>query len=93
MVCDERDVLRNYYNKTGNGFEYAYMYPGVSKVLQAIGRVIRSNDDKGVALLIDERFIQRRYTELFPSLWDNRKLVYNISDYKKHLKEFWNLSR
>ena len=89
LVCEERDVLRQYYDKIGNGFEYAYMYPGMSKVMQAIGRVIRSNDDKGVALLIDERFTQRRYTELFPDLWGNRRLIRDIDDYALHLREFW----
>jgi len=91
LVCEERDVLKQYYDKTGNGFEYAYMYPGMSKVLQAIGRVIRSNNDKGVALLIDERFTHNRYTELFPDLWNNRKLVYNLNDYSKFLLQFWHL--
>ncbi|MCB9639929.1 MAG: ATP-dependent DNA helicase [Myxococcales bacterium] len=66
----ERDLLREYYEqKEGSGFAYAYIYPGMGRVLQAAGRVIRSEQDKGALLLIDRRFQQRPYRDLFPRWW------------------------
>ncbi len=66
----ERDLLAAYFNQTGKpGFDYAYRYPGMQRVLQAVGRLIRSEDDEGAALLIDQRFLESRYEELFPKWW------------------------
>lgn len=70
QVCPEREALRAHFDtKLGEGFNYAYVYPGICKVLQAAGRVIRTEDDAGVALLMDERFFREPYSELFPSHW------------------------
>ena len=70
QVGCEREILKNYYDeKAQNGFAYAYRYPGMNKVLQAAGRVIRTKEDRGVVLLLDERFLQREYLELFPQEW------------------------
>jgi DNA excision repair protein ERCC-2 len=70
QICAEREIIREYFNgENGRGFEYAYMYPGMNKVLQAAGRVIRSETDRGVILLIDERFQRYAYRELFPPEW------------------------
>ena len=66
----ERDLLTAYFNQMGkSGFDYAYRYPGMQRVLQAVGRLIRTEDDEGAALLIDQRFLEPRYEELFPTWW------------------------
>jgi DNA excision repair protein ERCC-2 len=70
MVCPEQEALRRHYEKTlGDGFAYAYRYPGMHKVLQAAGRVIRSETDRGVVLLIDQRYYQNDYLSLCPPHW------------------------
>jgi DNA excision repair protein ERCC-2 len=66
----ERDLLVTYFDqKVRPGFDYAYRYPGMQRVLQAVGRLIRSEDDQGAALLVDRRFLESRYEILFPSWW------------------------
>ena len=70
MVCLEQEALRRHYEKTlDDGFAYAYRYPGMHKVLQAAGRVIRSETDRGVVLLIDQRYYQSDYLSLCPPHW------------------------
>ncbi len=70
MVCPEQEALRRHYEKTlGDGFAYAYRYPGMHKVLQAAGRVIRSETDRGVVVLIDQRYYQKDYLSLCPPHW------------------------
>lgn len=68
-LSPERDLIREYFDTKKCGFEYAYLYPGMNKVLQAAGRVIRSETDKGVIMLIDDRFATSRYYSLFPKEW------------------------
>ena len=69
-ICLERDLIREYFDQEkGAGFEYAYQYPGINRVLQAAGRVIRSEEDRGVILLIDQRYAQSRYRSLLPVHW------------------------
>ncbi len=90
QVCNERELFKRYYDaKKGNGFDYAYLYPGINKVFQAGGRVIRTATDRGVILLLDERFLGRTYLELFPREW----LPYDVTN-KKGMKDilhsFWN---
>ena len=76
MVCNERELIRNFFEQKGmDGFDYAYRFPGMNKVLQAVGRVIRTSDDKGVALLLDERFLQGSYRSLFPREWSGCNTV------------------
>ena len=91
MVCDERELFRNYFdNKNDSGFEYAYLYNGMNKVMQAAGRVIRTMEDTGAILLLDERFLNRQYLELFPREWsDYRKVTYNSIN--KELEDFWKI--
>ncbi len=90
QVCVEREIIRDYFHeKKGQGFEYAYMFPGMNKVMQAAGRVIRSEADKGVILLIDERFTNRSYLNLFPKEWFPYVRVVNANDIVKHVTEFW----
>jgi Rad3-related DNA helicase len=89
MVCNERELFREYYDKKGkSGFEYSYLYSGMNKVLQSAGRVIRTSEDKGGILLLDERFMNTQYRNLFPTEWFPNVTVdkNNIEDI---LKEFW----
>jgi Rad3-related DNA helicase len=66
----ERDILQAYFEeKKGSGFDYAYRFPGMQRVLQASGRLIRTETDKGSALLVDQRFLEPRHQILFPSWW------------------------
>lgn len=89
MVCNERELFKNYYEeKKGSGFDYAYLYPGVNKVFQAGGRVIRTVSDRGAILLLDERFMQRQYQELFPREWFPYEVV-NCEEMGRALGEFW----
>lgn len=89
QVCRERELLKNYFDAGGEaGFDYAYLYPGMNKVLQSAGRVIRTDEDKGVVLLLDDRFLARRYHEIFPREWENTK-VCNIESVTAQVEEFW----
>jgi len=89
QVCAQRELLRGYFDGKGfRGFDYAYLYPGMNKVLQAAGRVIRTQSDEGVIALLDERFAYRQYRDLFPREWsDCRKL--NIRDASGAVEDFW----
>ncbi|OPZ90733.1 MAG: ATP-dependent DNA helicase DinG [Firmicutes bacterium ADurb.Bin419] len=90
QVCLERDIIRDYFQeKNSQGFEYAYMFPGMNKVMQAAGRVIRSETDRGVILLIDERFTNRSYLNLFPKEWFPYARVVRTNDIVRHASEFW----
>ena len=70
MVCREREILKNYFEeRQEDGFAFAYLYPGMNKVQQAAGRVIRTERDQGVIALLDDRFLQRVYQRTFPAEW------------------------
>ena len=89
QLGNEREILRSFYTENGeNGFDYAYRYPGMNKVLQAAGRVIRTREDHGVILLLDERFRQREYSNLFPVEWNDRKTC-KLSNVEAQLQKFW----
>ncbi|WP_425388934.1 ATP-dependent DNA helicase [Bacillus marinisedimentorum] len=76
QIGHERNIIKEYFNKTGkNGYDYAYVYPGMNKVLQAGGRLIRSEDDHGVIVLIDDRFLQRKYQSLLPEEWRHYTVI------------------
>lgn len=91
QICHERDIIRNYFDsENGLGYEYAYMYPGMNKVLQAAGRVIRSEKDRGTILLIDDRFTTVKYRRLFPEEWLHYKRVGSSKTIGKYLDQFWN---
>ena len=74
-VCAERELLKHYFDGQGeNGFDYAYRFPGMNKVLQAAGRVIRTAEDVGIVVLMDDRFCTNTYQRLFPAEWrDSRQ--------------------
>jgi Rad3-related DNA helicase len=66
----ERNIIKDYFDETGkHGFDYAYVYPGLNKVLQAGGRLIRSEHDHGMLMLVDDRYLQPRYQRLLPEEW------------------------
>ena len=89
MVCAEQEILRNYFEeKKGDGFRFAYQYPGMNKVLQAAGRVIRTPKDTGIIALLDNRFLGNEYRQLFPLEWQDCQIV-NENSVDKALKEFW----
>ena len=89
QLCVERDLIRDYFQERNSaGFEYAYTFPGMNRVLQAIGRVIRSENDRGVVLLIDARFNEVRYRKLFPTWWKFQR-VRNPSALAEAVGNFW----
>lgn len=90
QLCYERDLIRDYFNKFENkGYDYAYVAPGMNKVMQAVGRVIRSESDRGVALLIDDRYLTDTYHELFSSIYSNYEVVTSKEDVKNQVENFW----
>ena len=90
MVCVEQEVLKGYFDETEEkGFDFSYQYPGMNKVLQAAGRVIRTPEDRGVILLLDDRFLRRDHLELFPREWERFQVV-NRGNAARCLEDFWN---
>ena len=90
QVNPRQEILRRYYDEhSGSGFDYAYRYPGMNKVLQAAGRVIRTAEDKGVVLLLDDRFARSEYTRLFPRHWRHLKYLNGTEQLKEELATFW----
>jgi DNA excision repair protein ERCC-2 len=90
QICLERDLIRHYFDERQiAGFEYAYTYPGMNRVLQAAGRVIRTGSDRGAILLVDRRFGQSRYRRLFPPTWHSVHSVRNPAHIAQSLEDFW----
>lgn len=90
QVCMEREVIRTYFETSCQlGFEFAYMYPGMNKVLQAVGRVIRTEKDRGVVLLIDERFSKTAYKRLFPEEWKSITFCRTCDSIVSSAERFW----
>jgi len=89
QVCRERELLKTYFDEKGyRGFDYAYLYPGMNKVLQSAGRVIRTDEDRGVILLLDERFGDVRYREIFPREWKTAWYC-SLRNVKEQMHRFW----
>ena len=89
-LSNERNIMRDYYEeKCSQGYDYAYTFPGMNSVLQAVGRVIRRDTDKGIAVLIDDRYAEPKYTELFPSEWKNIKYAGNSLSLAEIARRFW----
>ncbi len=89
QVGYEKELLKEYFDERGeNGFDYAYRFPGMNKVLQAAGRVIRTQEDVGVIALLDERFLQASYRKLFPREWEHAEVV-NAKLLETKLERFW----
>lgn len=89
MICNEKELFRIYYDeRKGMGFAYAYLYQGMNKVLQSAGRVIRTTEDKGAILLLEDRFLKNQYTDLFPREWFPNITV-DRGQMERELEEFW----
>ena len=86
----ENELLKTFYQeKYQKGLEYAYVYPGFNKVIQAAGRVIRTETDKGFLLLLDDRYRYKSYQELFPKHWKNLSYLKTDAEIEEKLAEFW----
>lgn len=89
QVCPEREILKQYFDETeGKGFDYAYRYPGMNKVLQSAGRVIRTAEDIGIVVLLDERFESPSCGRLFPREWESLESV-SVDHVGKRVERFW----
>ncbi len=96
-LSNERNIMRDYYDEraaggeqgSGEGYAYAYTYPGMNHVLQAAGRVIRRPEDRGVVVLLDDRYAEEPYRHLYPAHWENLTSVENAHDLFDYLTEFW----
>lgn len=91
LLCVERDIIKEHFDRQkGAGFDYAYKFPGMNKVQQAAGRVIRTETDKGIVILIDQRFGEKSYKALFPKEWEHAYEVQGILELEAAIKGFWN---
>ena len=89
-LSNERNILRDYFDsRCERGYDYAYTYPGVNRVLQAAGRVIRTEEDRGVVVLIDDRYATPTYRSLFPEGWRGIKYTGNAISLAELVKRFW----
>jgi len=89
-ISSELNIIKEYFDKTReDGYAYAYTYPGMNKVMQAAGRVIRSEDEKGVVILIDDRFASVEYKMIMPEYWRHIKYIGNARDLLGQITEFW----
>jgi Rad3-related DNA helicases len=90
VISDEQELIRMYFDeRNGEGFFYAYLVPGLIRVIQSAGRVFRTPEDKGVVLLMDDRFLDQRYQELLPPDWFMPGRSFSNPDYRQILQEFW----
>ena len=89
QVSYEREILKQFYDgKQENGFDYAYRFPGMNKVLQSAGRVIRTDQDRGVITLLDDRFMDRQCQEVFPREWNDFQIC-NSENIEEKIAKFW----
>ncbi len=92
-LSNEKNIMRDYYDNRGeSGYDYAYTFPGMNNVLQAAGRVIRTDSDKGVVVLADDRYTEEKYKMLFPEHWEDVKCAENASELAGIIQNFWDLS-
>ena len=90
QVNHEQELIKEYYDEKRNqGFSYAYQLPGMNKVIQAAGRVIRTMEDQGIILLLDQRYTNPHYQKLLPVSWSDRKIVYGATEVEHASREFW----
>ncbi|MBE6554666.1 MAG: ATP-dependent DNA helicase [Ruminococcaceae bacterium] len=89
-LSNERNILRDYYeNKCERGYDYAYTFPGMNRVLQAAGRVIRREEDRGIVVLIDDRYGEEPYLHLYPSHWQNICVAGDAKSLARRMQLFW----
>jgi len=84
----EQNLIRDYWDHDGVGFEFAYQYPGMNRVLQTAGRVIRDTSDRGIICLVDRRFKEARYRDLFPRHWQVTE-THSAGALETSVSEFW----
>lgn len=90
QISYERNIIRNFFDRKFNsGYDFAYKYPGFNKILQSAGRVIRTENDTGVVLLIDSRLCERGYLNLFPGHWNHCIRIKSIEEAKNEIRLFW----
>lgn len=89
QICLERELIKEYFDRgDAKGYAYAYLYPGMNKVLQAAGRVIRTHEDRGSITLLDERFLKPAYQSLFPREWEEYQVT-SLAEIEIKLNNFW----
>ena len=89
-LSNERNIIQEYFDNTvGQGYDYAYTYPGMNHVLQAVGRVIRREGDRGVAVLVDDRYALPKYRALFPKHWEGIQYAGNARALAEITRRFW----
>ena len=89
-ISSERNIMKEYFENTREGgYDYAYTYPGMNRVLQAAGRVIRTESDRGVVVLLDDRYATEQYKMMFPLHWSHAKYVHSAQELAGVVKEFW----
>lgn len=91
QICLERELIKKHFDEETEGFDYAYVYPGFNKVLQAAGRLLRQMDDTGVILLLDKRYQMSKYLHLFPQEWHDAKPT-NLAVFRQQLTNFYGIS-
>lgn len=90
QLCFERDLIKDYMSIIHeNGFDYSYVYPAINKVMQAVGRLIRTENDKGIALLIDDRYCSSPYSTLFKDEWNDYEIITEVSELEEIVQKFW----
>lgn len=93
QVCFERNIIKNYYDKKGvSGYDYSYTYPGMNKVLQSAGRVIRTETDRGILVLIDDRYFTSKYKNIMPEEWSEISFTDSNKMLLDNIESFWNES-
>ncbi len=91
QISFERNIIKSFFDeKFNSGYDFAYKYPGFNKILQSAGRVIRTEKDRGIVLMIDSRLCQMTYLKLFPDHWKHHKKVINVNNLVKEIRSFWN---
>ena len=94
QINPESDFVRDHFNAQGtDGYHYAYTFPGMNKVLQAMGRVIRTKKDKGILVLIDDRYASPLYRSLMPPHYAHGRFIRNNLEIESLLTSFWNSSQ
>jgi DNA excision repair protein ERCC-2 len=90
-ISNERNIMKEYYDEVteGQGYDYAYVYPGMNRVLQAAGRVIRRDEDRGIVVLIDDRYAGEPYLHLYPDHWDGMYAVGDANSLAEVATRFW----
>lgn len=89
QISDELDLIKKHFDESKQGYHYAYTFPGMNKVLQAAGRVIRTKNDKGIILFLDDRFTSPIYRSLIPPHFAHYKIIHELAKMKTEIERFW----